>query len=474
MAGSDIGIYGLGVMGRNIALNFARGGRAVSIFNRAAPGEEDLAAEVLASAGKGMRIYGAVSEGDFVASLGEPRKIFLMVTAGGAVDRVLDRLVPLCRAGDTIIDGGNSHYRDTERRMERLEGAGMLFVGCGVSGGREGALNGPCIMPGGPARAWAGIRDILESAAARLLDGSPCCAWIGAGGAGHFVKMVHNGIEYAMMQSIAEAYDLMKRLLAMSHADIGAVLSEWNGGDTGGYLVDIAADIIGMQGESGVTPLEAIVDHADQKGTGRDALIASIELAFPAPVIGEAVQARFLSAMGPERRRAADEFTGPAAFSGDRTAILRALCDALYCTQLIACSHGLSLISMASAEYAWDIDLPAVARIWGGGCIIQSAMMADIAATLAGSPRVPIMQNPRFIDALNRKQTGWRLAASAALRHGVPVPAMASALAYFDGYRSGRLPADLIQAMRDYFGAHGYERVDAPPGKIFSGGWKKR
>ena len=473
MAGSDIGIYGLGVMGRNLALNFARRGHAVSVYNRDAPGEEDLVAVTRASA-EGMNVYGAAGEEDFVNSLAPPRKIFLMVTAGPAVDQVLDRLVPLCRGGDIIIDGGNSHYRDTERRIALLGRAGLHFVGCGVSGGREGALNGPCMMPGGDARAWPAVRDILGSAAARLDDGTPCCAWIGAGGAGQFVKMVHNGIEYGMMQSIAEAYDVMKRLLGMPYQRIGAVLSEWNNGDAGGFLLNSAADILSRQGEDGVAPLEEIADRAAQKGTGRDALAASFELDVPVPVICEAVLARFLSAMDAERRAAAGSFAGPAPFSGDRQALLRDAGDALYCTQLVACAQGLALIGRASGEFGWDIDLPSVARIWGGGCIIQSSMMKEIAAACAGPAGGSVLLYPRFIEALDRKQAGWRRAAAAAQLHGLPVPATASALAYFDGYRSGRLPADLIQAMRDYFGAHGYERVGGPPGALFRTDWKKR
>jgi len=468
----DIGIVGLGIMGRNMALNFNRRGSAVAVFNPDVAGEGDLLADFLKAHGCDG-IAGARILDDFVAMMRKPRVILMMVKAGAPVDDMIHRLAPRLEPGDIIIDGGNSHYLDTARRAASVEKQGLFYVGCGISGGGEGALRGPSLMPGGSPGAWERVRPLLQSIAARLDDGTSCCEWIGPGGSGHFVKMVHNGIEYAMMQAIAETYDMMKRLVGMKADEIAGVFDRWNGGILGGYLVSIVPPVLTMKDGSGLL-VDSILDRAFQKGTGKDASIAALGLGVPVPAMDEAVSERFISAMIEERRRSAGIFPAGKAFTGDGTALAADLEDALYCAIAIAHGQGFSLVRKASLEYGWGLDRCTIARVWRGGCIIQSKMMDDIEALFRIRPDAgSILMEEPLAGAMREKQAGWRRAVSSAVLHGVPAPVLASTLAYFDSYRSERLPANLLQAMRDLFGAHGYERVDAPAGTLFRTEWKR-
>lgn len=470
----DIGIYGLGIMGQNLAINFANRGFSVSVFNRMEAGEENVADTFISNRCQGKKIIGAGDKKGFVDSVKQPRKIIVLVKAGTAVDEVIDQLIPFLEAGDIVIDGGNSHYRDTARRLAKLESVGLLFVGCGISGGGDGALNGPSIMPGGSFRAWGKIQHMFQAIAAKCEDGDPCCDWIGPEGAGHFVKMAHNGIEYALMQLIAESYDVMKRLLSMSTDEINSVVSAWNEELLHGYLLGITGDILKMTGEDGRPLVESILDCAEQKGTGKDISISALELGVASTAINESINARFISCMINERRGASKEFMRPEQFAGDKEALLKALHDAIYCSQFIAYAQGFLLIAGASAEYNWNLDLAKIARIWRSGCIIQSDILNDIAATLKRTGLDNILLEPHFIEIINRKQINWRCAIITAMQHGIPIPALSSTLAFFDGFCSEKLPANLIQAQRDYFGAHGYERLDAPRGVFFHIGRGKK
>ena len=468
---SDIGIIGLGLMGRNLSLNFSRHGCAVAVYDAARSGEQDLLADFLKQHSCDG-FTGARTLDDFADMLRKPRKIMLMVKAGTPVDDVINQLTVYLERGDIVIDGGNSHYLDTARRLERLEKRGILYVGCGVSGGGEGALHGPSLMPGGSSHAWEAIRPLLQKIAARLDDGSPCCEWVGPGGSGHFVKMVHNGIEYAMMQAMAEAFDVMKRLIGMNEDEIARVFEGWNAGDLGGYLVE-SAPLILKKGEKAGHLLDSILDRAWQKGTGRDAAASALELGVPAPSISEAVSARFISSLLEERRLASLTFKGAIRFSGDRDELLDDLMNALYCATAISHAQGFALLGKAGADMGWGLDRAMIAHIWRGGSIIQSKIMGDVETVFKNNPSAPnILLEKPFIESIDRRQPGWRRIVSAAVLHGVPVNVISSALSYFDSYRSERLPANLIQAMRDCFGAHGYERVDAPRGKIFRTDWK--
>ncbi len=472
MGDFDIGIVGLGIMGRNMALNFNRRGIAVAVFNADVAGEEDLLADFLKAHGCDG-IAGARILDDFVAMVRGPRVILMMVKAGTPVDDMIHRLAPRLEPGDIIIDGGNSHYLDTARRAAAVEKQGLLYVGCGVSGGGEGALRGPSLMPGGTSGARERVGPLLQSIAARLDDKSPCCEWIGPGGSGHFVKMVHNGIEYAMMQAIAETYDMMRRLIGLGADEIAGVFGRWNDGSLGGYLVSIVPRVLKMKDGGGILA-DSILDRAFQKGTGKDASIAALGLGVPVPAMDEAVSERFISALTDERRRCAVIFHAEKTFAGDGRALVRDLEDALFCSIAIAHGQGFTLMGKASLEYGWGLDRAAIARVWRGGCIIQSKMMNDVEALFrTRSDAGNIFTEQPFADAIREKQAGWRRAVSSAALHGIPVPVLSSALAYFDSYRSERLPANLIQAMRDLFGAHGYERVDAPAGTLFRTEWNR-
>lgn len=463
----DVGIYGLGIMGQNLAINFANRGFSVSVFNRMEAGEENVVDTFISNRCQGKKVIGTSSINDFINSIKQQRKIIILVKAGTAVDEVIEQLVPYLEVNDIVIDGGNSHYRDTNRRLSHLESRGLLFVGCGISGGGEGALNGPSIMPGGSFQAWEKIGSMFQTVAAKCGDGDSCCDWIGPEGSGHFVKMVHNGIEYALMQIIAESYDVMKRLLSMSTDEINSVVLEWNEGVLHSYLLGITNDILKMIDKDGRPLVENILDCAEQKGTGKDISISALELGVPATAINESINARFISCMIDERRRASKEFINPGQFAGDKQALLKALHDAIYCSQFIAYAQGFLLIARASAEYNWNIDLAKIARIWKSGCIIQSDILNNIAATLKRTGLENILLEPYFIEIINRKQINWRYTIITAMQHGIPIPALSSTLTCFDGFRSEHLPANLIQAQRDYFGAHGYERLDAPRGVFF-------
>lgn len=464
----DIGIYGLGIMGQNLAINFANQGFAVSVFNRMEAGEENVVDSFIVNRCQGKKIIGAGNIKEFVNFIKTPRKIIVLVKAGTAVDEVIDKLISFLEVDDIIIDGSNSHYRDTARRLPQLESRGLLFVGCGISGGGEGALNGPSIMPGGSFRAWEKIMSLLQAVAAKCEDGDPCCDWIGPEGSGHFVKMVHNGIEYALMQILAESYDVMKRMLSMSTDEINGVVSAWNEGVLHSYLLGITNDILKMIDKDDRPLVENILDCSEQKGTGKDISISSLELDVPATAINESINARFISCMINERQCASKEFIMPEQFADDKQVLLKALHDAIYCSQFIVYAQGFLLIVRGSAEYNWNVDLTKIARIWKNGCIIQSDILNDIAATLKRRTGLEnILLEPYFVKIINRKQINWRHTIITAIQHGIPIPAMSSALTYFDSFRSERLPANLIQAQRDYFGAHGFERLDAPRGVVF-------
>jgi 6-phosphogluconate dehydrogenase len=397
-----------------------------------------------------------------------------MVKAGAPVDAVLDDLIPLLDPGDVVIDGGNSHFEDTERRVVRLEGEGLLFVGAGISGGEEGARPGPSIMPGGSAGAWPIVGEILQAIAARAADGRPCSDWIGPGGSGHFVKMVHNGIEYGDMQLLAEVYDLMHRGLGMDHEAMASVFTGWNAGRLESYLVEITADILAHQ-EDGVPTLETILDAAGQKGTGRWTVESGLGLGMPVTLIAEAVFARAISALYDERQQAAAVLGGATARIADNELTLTDLENALYASKVVSYAQGFMLLGAMSYERDWNVDLGSVAAIWRAGCIIRAAFLEDIRAAYAVDPDLEtLLLAPVFADAITESQGGWRRAVRAAAGSGIPAPASSSALAFFDAVRSARLPANLIQAQRDYFGAHTYERVDRPRGKFFHTNWTGR
>jgi 6-phosphogluconate dehydrogenase len=463
--GSDIGVIGLGVMGANLALNLADSGNRVSVYNRTVSvTDEFMAGE---AAGKDMAAAATLEE--FVASLAGPRVILLMVTAGKPVDYVISDLMPLLEPGDIIIDGGNSLYSDTRRRCDDLQEKGIRFVGAGVSGGEEGARHGPSIMPGGNPEAWPLIEPILKGIAAKAPDGAPCCEWLGKGGAGHFVKMVHNGIEYGDMQVIAEAYDLMRRGMGLEPAAIADVFSEWNEGRLQSYLVEITADIMRVT-EDGVPMVDVILDAAGQKGTGKWTVIASMEAGEPTTLVAEAVYARVVSSDPERRARTANRFDRPITpIEGVRVDDIE---SALYASKIISYAQGFRLLHATSEVEGWDLDMGTIASIWRAGCIIRARFLQDITAAYTADPDLADLGEAGFFtDALREAEPGWRRVVAAAVDSGIPSPAYSSALAYFDGMRSRRLPASLIQAQRDFFGAHTFERVDHPRGEFFHHDW---
>ncbi len=461
---SDIGVIGLAVMGANLALNLADSGRRVTVYNRTT----SVTDEFMAGEAGDKTVTPAHSLEELVASLSSPRVILLMVKAGPPVDYVIGDLAPLLEEGDVIIDGGNSLFTDTARRYETLRDQGIRFVGAGVSGGEEGARHGPSIMPGGDPAAWPIVEDILQGIAARAPDGSPCCEWIGEGGAGHFVKMVHNGIEYGDMQVIAEAYDLMRRGLGMEPAEIGDVFSEWNDGRLHSYLIEITADILRTV-EDGEPIIDNILDAAGQKGTGKWTVIASMEAAEPTTLVAEAVYARIVSS-DPERRdRTAELFGEPR--GGLRGATVDDIESALYASKIISYAQGFRLLKTASEEHGWNLELGMIAAIWRAGCIIRAAFLADITEACEGVDPPDLVETEFFSAALTKAEPAWRRVVASAVTAEIPSPAYSSALAYFDGIRSRHLPADLIQAQRDYFGAHTFERRDRPRGEFFHHEW---
>jgi len=469
----DIGLIGLAVMGENLVLNMESHGYRVAVFNRTTSKVIDF----MNGRAKGKNIVGCHSVEELVASLERPRKVFLLVKAGAAVDAFIDAVIPHLEAGDIIIDGGNSHFPDTIRRTAFVESKGLLYVGTGVSGGEEGALKGPSIMPGGSAAAWPHVKEIFQSIAAKVEDGSPCCEWLGNDGAGHFVKMVHNGIEYGDMQMICEAYSLMRNLLGMPPAEISTVFGEWNKGELDSYLIEITRDILAKtDDETGQPMVDVIMDKAGQKGTGRWTSVTALDLGVPAQTIAEAVFARALSAIKDERLVASQKLAGPgASFSGDKAVFLGQLRQALFASKICSYAQGYQLMRAAADEYKWDLNYGEIALMWRGGCIIRAQFLYNIKEAYDSNPGLQnLLLDDYFKSAIENSQSAWRVVIAAAVTHGVPVPAFSSALAYYDGYRSAVLPANLLQAQRDYFGAHTYERLDKPAGQYFHTNWTGR
>ncbi len=468
VVGADIGVIGLGVMGRNLTLNMDDHGFTVAVYNRTVARVD----EFLTGEAAGTRVLGARSLPEMVGLLARPRRILLMIRAGDPVDSVIDRLVPLFEPGDIILDGGNSHYRDTMRRTRRLEAAGFHFIGAGISGGEEGARHGPSIMPGGSTDAWPDVRGTLQAIAAKA-DGTPCCDWVGPDGSGHFVKMVHNGIEYGDMQVIAEAYDVMRRGLAMTHDEMHDAFAAWDTGKLDSYLVEITADIMARRDDDGTPLLENILDAAGQKGTGEWTVTSSLEYGEPTSLVAEAVYARVVSALLERRLAASQVLDGPRSdFAADRRQALSDLHGALYASKIVSYAQGFMLLAAASAEHAWELDLARVASLWRGGCIIRSRFLTDIMRAYENQPGLSdLLLSPFFAGELAAAQQGWRRTVTRAVEAGIAVPAYSSALAFYDGYRTGRGPAALIQAQRDYFGAHTYERTDRARGEFFHTDW---
>ena len=456
-------------MGENLVLNMAGRGFTVAVYNRTTSRVDDF----IAGRANGKTIVGTHSLEELCARLKKPRRIMMMIKAGTAVDRVIESLLPHLHPGDIIIDGGNSEYRDSDRRTAELARKNILFVGAGVSGGEEGALRGPSIMPGGHRDAWPAIRPLFQAIAAKTDEGEPCCDWVGTGGAGHFVKMVHNGIEYADMQMICEAYQVMRDGLRMSNDQMHAVLARWNDGALNSYLIEITRDILAFRDEDGSATLDLILDKAGQKGTGKWTAVAALDSGQPLSLIGEAVFARFLSALKDERVRAHKVLSGPGAnFSGERDALVSDLEQALYASKIVSYAQGFQLLRAVSRNSSWDLDFGAIALMWRGGCIIRSAFLENIRDAFGRNADLPnLLLDPFFTTVIANAQASWRRVVATAATLGIPLPCMGAALAYYDGYRTERLPANLLQAQRDYFGAHTYERLDGPRGEVFHTNW---
>jgi 6-phosphogluconate dehydrogenase len=465
---SDIGLIGLAVMGENLVLNMESKGFHVSVYNRTVQKVE----EFINGRGKDKNIYGAMSLEELVLSLKRPRKVMLMIKAGQAVDDFIEKLIPLLQPGDVIIDGGNTHYPDTNRRTAYLESKGLLYIGTGVSGGEEGALNGPSLMPGGSKTAWPIVKPIFQKICAQVEDG-PCCDWVGENGAGHFVKMVHNGIEYGDMQLICECYQIMKDLLGMSNEEMNRTFAEWNKGDLDSYLIEITRDILAHKDENGKSEIDYILDTAGQKGTGKWTGIAALDHGVPLTLIGEAVFARCLSAQKDERVEAAKILAGPKPqFKGNKTEFLEDLRKALFASKIISYAQGYTLMRTAAKEYGWDLNYGGIALMWRGGCIIRSVFLGKIKEAFTNNQNLNnLVLDPYFNEKLKEAQQGWRRVVAGAVLNGIPTPTLSAALSYYDGYRSERLPANLLQAQRDYFGAHTYERTDRPRGEFFHTNW---
>jgi len=472
MSNADIGLIGLAVMGENLVLNMESHGYTVAVFNRTTQKVDDF----VNGRGKGKNIIGTHTVEELIQNLKSPRKVMIMVKAGNPVDKVIEQLVPLLDKGDIIIDGGNSHFPDSIRRTKELEEKGLLFIGTGVSGGEEGALKGPSIMPGGSNEAWPHLKSIFQDISAKVEDGTPCCDWVGEGGAGHFVKMVHNGIEYGDMQLICEAYQIMKDLLGMSYDEMHQVFKEWNEGELDSYLVEITRDILAYKDDDGQPLVEKILDTAGQKGTGKWTAIASLDQGVPLTLIGEAVYARTLSAMKDDRVEASKILKGPKPkFEGDKKQFIEDLRKALYASKIVSYAQGYVLMRYAAEEYGWNLNYGGIALMWRGGCIIRSIFLGKIKEAFDKNPKLTnLLLDDFFKEKIESSQDSWRKVVAAAATNGIWVPAMSTALNYFDGYRNDRLPANLLQAQRDYFGAHTYERVDKPRGEFFHTNWTGR
>ena len=469
---SQIGLIGVGLMGENLALNMASKGFTVSVFDAS----KDKLEKFVAGRGRGKNIQGCSSLQELIGSLALPRKIMLMIPAGKPIDEIIEALSAFLDAGDIIIDGGNSHFSDTSRRTRMLEAKGLLYVGAGVSGGEEGALLGPSIMPGGSAAAWPSVRPIFQAIAAKLDDGVPCCDWIGEEGSGHFVKMVHNGIEYGDMQLICEVYDVMRTLLGMTADEMHDVFRQWSEGKLKSYLIEITRDILAVRDDDGLPLLDKILDKAGQKGTGKWAVVTALDVAAPLTLITEAVFARVLSSMKDERVLASHTLKGPEVhFAGDRKAFVDELGEALYAAKVISYAQGYQLMRAAAIDFGWKLNYGGIALMWRGGCIIRSVLLAKIKDAFDLNPELAnLLLDPFFTEAVAQSQLSLRTVLGEAIKNGIPTPAMSSALAYYDGYRSAKLPANLLQAQRDFFGAHQYERVDKPRGAYFHTNWSGR
>jgi len=472
MSTYDIGLIGLAVMGENLVLNMENHGFSVAVFNRTVSKVDNF----INGRAKGKNIKGCHNIEELVASLKKPRKVMLMVKAGKAVDDFIELLLPHLDKGDIIIDGGNSHFPDSIRRTKYLQEKGFLFIGAGVSGGEEGALKGPSIMPGGSPAAWPHVKSIFQSIAAKVADGSPCCEWVGNDGAGHFVKMVHNGIEYGDMQMICEAYFLMEKALGMTTMEMHDAFAEWNQGELDSYLIEITRDIMAKYDkETGKPMIHVILDTAGQKGTGKWTSVAALDLGIPAPTVAEAVFARAMSAIKDERVAASKELSGPKAkFEGDKEDFVEMIRKALYVSKICSYAQGFQLMRAAAAEYKWDLKFGEIALMWRGGCIIRAQFLGKIKDAFNRNPGLSnLLLDSYFKAAVEANQDAWRKVIAKAVELGLPVPAFSSALAYYDGYRSAQLPANLLQAQRDYFGAHTYERVDKPRGQFYHTEWLK-
>jgi 6-phosphogluconate dehydrogenase len=472
MKKSDIGLIGLAVMGENLVMNMASKGFTVSVFNR----DIKKVSNFVENRGRQENIIGTYTIEQFVNSLEKPRKIMLMIKSGLPVDGTIDTLIPYLEKGDIIIDGGNSYFLDSIRRAKYLEDKGFFFIGAGVSGGEEGALIGPSIMPGGSLKAWPYVETIFKAISAKVEDGKPCCDWVGEDGAGHYVKMVHNGIEYGDMQLICEAYQLMKDYLGMSADEMHTVFKEWNKGELNSYLVEITSEILAYKDIDGEALLEKILDVAGQKGTGKWASSSALDEGIPLTLIGESVFARCLSALKEERVVASKILSGPTPnFSGDKKAFIEDIKNALYASKIISYAQGYALMRAAAKTFGWNLNYGGVALMWRGGCIIRSAFLIRIKEAYDHNPELNnLLLDPFFRKVIENTQDSWRRVCGLAIANGIPIPAFTAALTYYDGYRSKQLPANLLQAQRDYFGAHTYERTDRPRGEFFHTNWTGR
>jgi 6-phosphogluconate dehydrogenase len=469
---ADIAVIGLAVMGQNLILNMNDHGFTVVAYNRTVSKVD----EFLSNEARGTKVIGAHSAEEMIALLKRPRRVMLMVKAGAPVDEFIESLLPHLESGDIIIDGGNSLFEDTIRRTKYVESKGLLYIGTGVSGGEEGARKGPSIMPGGSPAAWPHVKDIFQSIAAKVDDGTPCCDWVGENGAGHYVKMVHNGIEYGDMQLICEAYNLMKTGLGMGADQMHQVFAEWYQGELNSYLIEITRDILAFKDTDGQPLVEKILDTAGQKGTGKWTVISSQDLGIPITLIAEAVYSRCISAVKDERIAAAKKLKGPKpTIKGDQKKFVEDIRQALYASKIVSYAQGYMLMRAAAKEHNWKLNYGGVALMWRGGCIIRSVFLGKIKEAFDAKPNLMnLLLDPFFRKAIKNAQRSWRNVVATAAKKGIPVPAFSTALAFYDSYRSERLPANLLQAQRDYFGAHTYERVDKPRGEFFHTNWTGR
>ncbi len=468
----DIGLIGLAVMGQNLVLNMNDHGYKVAVFNRTVSKVDDF----LADEAKGTQVVGAHSAEELTQALKKPRRVMLMVKAGDTVDQMIDHLLPYLEKGDIVIDGGNSHYPDTNRRTTTLAEKGILFIGTGVSGGEEGARFGPSIMPGGNPAAWPYVKEIFQAIAAKVEDGTPCCDWVGENGAGHYVKMVHNGIEYGDMQLICEAYQLLKDGLGLTAPELHEVFADWNKGELDSYLIDITSQIFAKLDDDGTPMVDKILDTAGQKGTGKWTAVSALDLGMPVTLIGEAVFARCLSAIKDERVAMSKILSGPKAkVSADRKDFIENVRRALYCSKVISYAQGYMLLREAAKDQKWNLNFGGIALMWRGGCIIRSRFLGEIKKAYDKNPQLTnLLADDFFSKLLNTYQESWRKGIIHGIEGGVPTPAFSTALSFYDGFRTARLPANLLQAQRDFFGAHTFERVDKPRGQFFHVNWTGR